>query len=175
MPTSTFNLKENQKAERRLVATYVDVSGSSMNSEWEWELLGAGIEDSAIEFNPDMATLTDILGITETTVNKFEEQQSFDPNTLRGGQKLNAILLDIALRRAYSELSNFNVMRAYQLLGTTSAIKAHIDKGCTITPQSLGGSSYVDMPIQVNFSGDRIHGTIDKMKNPTFTADTMGG
>ena len=41
-----LNLKENQKAQRRLLATYVDVSTTG---EYQWELIGAGVEESAIE------------------------------------------------------------------------------------------------------------------------------
>lgn len=166
MATKDFNMASNVKAERKMVATYVDVGTSDTP---EWEIVGAGVEESSIEFNADVSTVTDILGITETSVNKFEEAQSFDPNELRGGQKLNAILLDIVRRRAFSELSNFKVMRAYKFLGTDSAIEAEYDTGCTITPQSLGGSSYVGMPIDINFSGERTFGTVNSLKNPTFT------
>ncbi len=172
MSNKQFNLMENQKAERKLMATYVDVSGKKpQDTNWipEWEILGAGIEESSVELNADIATTTDILGYTETLINKFEEQQTLEPNTLKGGQKLNAILLDITLRRAYSELSNFTVMRAYQLIGEAEKATAHYDMGCTITPTSLGGSSYLDMPMQVNFSGNRVFGTVDSLKNPVFT------
>lgn len=49
------------------------------------------------------------------------------------------------------------------------AIKA---KNCTIVPQSLGGSSYVDMPMNVYLSNDKTLGTVTIANGvPTFKAD----
>lgn len=168
----SFNLLENQKAERKLFGTYVDVSGKHPDDQdWvpEWEVVGAGVEESSVELNPDTETTTDVLGITETSINKLEETQTFEPNTARGGQKLNPMLHDIIDRRALTELSLFTVLRAYSYLGAAGTYKAYYDKNCTINVTSLGGSAHVDMPIEISFSGDRVHGTVDKMKNPVFT------
>lgn len=168
MAGTDFNMAGTAKAERKLMATFVNV-GTTL--EKSWEIVGAGIEDSSIEFGADVSSVTDILGNTETSVNKFEEKQSLDPNELRGGQLLNSKLLDIARRRAYSEFSQFEVMRAWKILGTSTAITAELDTGCTITPQSVGGASYIGMPIEISFSGNRTFGTIDSFTDPTFTAD----
>ena len=170
-----FNLDNNQKAERRLFAVYVDVSGKTPDDTmWtpEWEVAGKGVEDSSVELNPDAESTTDILGITETTVNKLEEKQSFEPNTIRGGQKLNSILLEMVRKGELSKLANFTVMRAWAFLGSEGDFEAEYDKGCTIIPNSIGGASYVDMPMEVAYSGDRVFGTVNKLDNPTFTPST---
>ena len=58
---------------RKQMITYVNVGTSSAP---EWEAVGVKVEDSSIEFNPDTETITDILGVTHTTVNKVEATQS---------------------------------------------------------------------------------------------------
>ena len=62
MATNAFNLSDNVKAERKLLVTAVNVGTDSAP---EWEVIGAGIEDSSVELNPDVSTVTDILGITQ--------------------------------------------------------------------------------------------------------------
>lgn len=162
----------NQKGERKYLVTAINC-GDSINETSGtpvWEIVGAGVEDSSIEYSPDKETVTDILGITETTVNKLELSQSLDPMTIRGGQKLSFKLLDIVSRNAVSELSNFEVMQIWAFIsdksGTPEVTKlyAEVHKNCTITPESLGGSSYIDMPITIDFSNDKVLGTVKQIQ-----------
>ena len=91
MPEATeFNLTNGQKAERKLLVTAINVGDSITESSGspDWQIVGVGVEDSSIEYNPDTETITDILGITTTTVNKLETSQSLDPMTIMGGSKL---------------------------------------------------------------------------------------
>ena len=178
---SNFNLADNEKAQRKLLVTAVNVGASvaSQVGSPEWQVVGVGVEDSAIEFNPDTETITDILGITETTVNKLETSQNLEPMTIRGGSKLAVKLYN---QIKYSKLSEFPlyevvVISAFARVGegTTAspyAYEAEVHKNCTLTPQSIGGSSYVDMPININFSNDKIQGTVNaytKSDTITFT------
>ena len=171
-----FSLSTNPKAERKLLVTCVNTSKTSSK---EWTVIGAGVEDSSVEYNADIETITDILGITETTVNKLEPSQSLEPMTIRGGNKLLENLTDIIERNAVSELAQVEVMliRAYIDEGTEGTHKYHaeVHKNCTITPQSVGGSAYVDMPITINFSNDKELGTVNgytKNDTITFTPNT---
>lgn len=165
---SEFNLNPNQKAERKLLVTAVNVGTSDKP---EWEVIGAGVEDSSIELNPDVSTTTDILGITETDVNKVEPKQSFEPYTIRGGSKLAFILFDIYQRKAWSELANFDVLQMYGFLdGTTvGTFAAEKQTGCTIAINSIGGSAHVDMPIEISYSNDSVLGTVNKLKGADIT------
>ena len=46
-----------------------------------------------------------------------------------------------------------------------------MQKNCTINITSLGGSAYVDMPIEISFSNDSTKGTVTISDGvPTFTA-----
>ena len=164
---ATINLADNQKAERKLLVTCVNV-GDSVTVESgtpEWQPIGVGVEDSSIEYNPDTETITDILGITETTVNKLETSQSLDPMTVRGGSKLAEKLYDQVKYNRLSEMAMWEVMQIHAYVGDeTNGYDAEVHKNCTLTPQSLGGSSNVDMPIDINYSNDKIHGTVNDYK-----------
>ena len=172
---TVFNLKDGQKAERKLLVTAVNVgdSISSGSGTPEWQIIGVGVEDSSIEYNPDTETITDILGITETTVNKLETSQTLEPMTVRGGSKLAIKLYNQIKYNRVSEFAMYEVMQIHAYVGTDGAYEAEVHKNCTITPQSLGGDAYVDMPIDINYSNDKVHGTVDNYKygsTITFTA-----
>lgn len=170
----TVNLGAGQRAQRKTlitVAEWTDNSGSS--AEQVREILGARTEDSSIEFNPDTETSTDILGITYTDVNKTEPQQDFDPYYLLGGSKLGAYLAEAALENnipAYNGTFTLYIITAF--MGTTGAYKCVKHEGCTILPTSIGGDSYVSMPIEVHYSNKITTGTVDKLSDDfEFTAD----
>lgn len=162
-----FNVGSGVKATRKLLMTFVDVGD---NSTPEWELVGRGVEESSIELNPATTTVTDILGITDTTVEKWEPNQSFEPNTVRGGSKLNFKLHQIWQNKQPELLSQFNVLLVYAYLGEETEFEAEMQKNCTINITSIGGSATVDMPIEINFSNDSVKGTVTMANGvPTFT------
>lgn len=162
-----FNVGAGVKAARKLLMTYVDVSDSGTP---EWELVGRGVEDSSIELNPNTETVTDILGITETAVTKWEASQSFAPNTVKGGSKLNFKLHQIWQDKKPELLSKFNVLIVYAYIGESKTFEAERQKNCTINITSIGGSAYVDMPIEILYSNDSVKGTATLADGvPTFT------
>lgn len=163
---AAFNLSTNQKAERKLLVTAVNVGDSITESGGTpiWQVVGAGVEDSAIEYNPDKETVTDILGVTETTVNKFETSQDLDPMTVRGGSTLAVKLYNQVKYNRMSEFAMYEVMQIHAYVGTDGAYEAEVHKNCTLTPTSIGGSSYVDFPISIDFSNDKVHGTVNSYK-----------
>lgn len=162
-----FNVGAGVKASRKLLMTFVNVSDSA--DAPEWELVGRGVEDSAIELNPNTETVTDILGITETSVTKWEPNQSFDPNTVKGGSKLNFKLHKIWQDKIPELLSKFDVLIVYAYVGEGSTFDAEVQKNCTINITSIGGSAYVDMPIEIQFSNDTEKGTVTIANGvPTF-------
>lgn len=138
------------------------------------EILGARTEDSSIEFNADIETTTDILGITYTDVNKTEPQQDFDPFYLLGGSELGSYLAEAALAndiQKYNGMFSIYIITAF--IGTAGAYNAVKHSGCSIIPASIGGDSYVSMPIEVHYSNDITKGTVDKLSDDfTFTPET---
>lgn len=167
----TINLESGVRAERKTLLTVAEWGTGSSPSR---ELLGARTEDSNIEFNPDIETMTDILGITYTDVNKTEPQQSFDPYTVMGGSALADYLTEAALRNDISAYNGrFTVYLITAFKGTSGAYYAVKHTGCSIIPQSIGGDSWVNMPLEVHLSNDITEGTVDKLSADfVFTAAT---
>lgn len=166
-----INMKNGQRAQRKTLITVAEWSDGSDTQVRE--ILGARTEDSSIEFNPDTETTTDILGITYTDVNKTEPQQDFDPYYLLGGSKLGAYLSQAALENRIDDYNGtFNVYIIAAFAGTAGSYKAVKHTGCSILPTSIGGDSYVSMPIEVHFSNNITNGTVDKLSDDfVFAAD----
>lgn len=166
-----FNVGAGVKAPRKLLKHYVNVGTGETK---EWELLGVGVEDSAIETNFETETVNDILGNSETSVTGASPSQSFEPFTVRGGSKLAFKLHEIWLNKEYEKLSKFDMLTVYGYVGSeTDGYDADMQSDCTITFGSIGGSAYVDMPITVNYSDKKERGTVKFAEGvPTFTKAT---
>lgn len=173
-----IKLADGQRAQRKYLITVAEWTPKGADSPSR-EILGARTEDSSIEFNPDIQTSTDILGITYTDVNKTEPQQTFDPYYLLGGSELGAYLATAALENdidAYNNVFDVYIITSFITSGTASEsdgkYKCVKHKGCSILPNSLGGDSYVSMPIELHFSNNIEKGTVDKLtKDFEFTKD----
>lgn len=165
----SFNLTEGQRAERKMLITVAEWNDGSANVR---EVLGTRTEDSSIEYNPDISTMTDIRGINYTDLNKTQPQQSFDPFLILGGSKLGEKLNDIRRRNAVSELNNFTMYIITAFVGEKGKYEAEKHKHCTITYESFGGQDFVNFPITVYYSNDSETGTVDKLGDDfTFTSD----
>lgn len=178
MAELNMTLADRERAQRKTLITVAEWTPTGATEPIR-EILGARTEDSSIEFNADIATSTDILGITYTDVNKTEPQQTFDPFFLLGGSKLGEYLVDAALENRINDYNGkFNVYIIAAFLndkqGETPATKYRTVKhtGCSIIPTSLGGDSYVSMPIEVHYSNEITKGAVDKLADDfVFTAD----
>lgn len=167
-------INTNGEVLRKYMVTYVDVAEAGATTPI-WEAQGIKVEDSSIELNPDISTITDILGITYSDVNKMEASQTLDPNTLRMGAKLSEKMLDIYRRGALNEYSQFKVLIVYGFLGSAGSYEADLETGCTVVPNAIGGSSRVDMPFVINLSGNKTLGTVNAFypaTDVTFTPAT---
>lgn len=161
MAVTQFNLTNGKRAERKLLITVAEWSEGG-NSPVR-EILGTRTEDSSIEYNPDIETTTDILGINYTDINRTQPQQDFDPYLVLGGSKLGAFLNDIRSRNALAELNQFTVYVITAFVGTAGSYAAEKHENCTITYNSMGGDTNVNFPISVYFSNKITNGTVDKL------------
>lgn len=170
MPIAQFNLAQNQRAERKLLITVAEWAEDNTQVR---EILGRRTEDSSIDYNADIETTTDILGINYTDLNRTQPQQDFDPYLILGGSKLGAKLNDIRRRNALSELDNFTVYIITAFVGdSTNGYATEKHTGCTIVYNSIGGDANVNMPISVYFSNNITTGTVDKLSDDfAFTPD----
>ncbi len=170
-----INLSAGQRAERKLLITVAEWHEGETQVR---EILGTRTEDSAIEYNADITTSTDIRGFNYTDINRTQPQQDFDPFLVLGGSKLAAMLNDIRRRNAISELNQFTIYVITAFIGNaTNGYEAEKHDGCTIAYNSIGGDANVNFPISVYFSNNITTGTVDKLSDDfTFTADvTVGG
>jgi hypothetical protein len=170
MAVQEFNLATGQRAERKLLITVAEWMEGSQQVR---EILGTRTEDSSIDYNPDIETTTDILGINYTDMNRTQPQQDFDPFIILGGSKLGAKLNDIRRRNALSELSQFTVYIITAFIGSASeGYAAEKHTGCTIAYNSIGGDTNVNFPISVYYSNKITTGTVNKLADDfEFTAD----
>ena len=171
-----INLNDGQRAERKLlvtVAEWEEKLDGTTGTEQVRELLGTRIEDSPVQYNPDIQDSTDILGNNYTDVNKTQPTQEFSPNTIIGGSRLSAYLNDIRRRNALSELQGFTIYLITAFIGnSTSGYECEKHSNCSITYDSIGGSSNVDFPYTVHFSNNITTGTVNKIASDfTFTPD----
>lgn len=164
------NLANGQRAQRKLLITVAEWGAGTTNLKRE--ILGTRTEDSSIELNADIQTSTDIRGITYTDVNKTEPQQSFDPYYLLGGSELGEYLNMAMLENdinAYNGVFTIYIISAY-IGGADDGYFTVKHTGCSIIPTSLGGDSYVNMPIEVHLSNNITKGTVDALTdNFVFT------
>lgn len=168
VPTQ-INLTTGQRAERKLLITVAEWTEGSTQVR---EILGTRTEDSSIEYNADIETTTDILGINYTDINRTQPQQDFDPFLVLGGSKLAALLNDIRRRNAIAELNQFTMYIITAFVGSSGSYEAEKHTNCTIAYNSIGGDTNVNFPISVYFSNQITTGTVDKLANDfEFTPD----
>ena len=172
-------LNPGERAQRK---TLITVAEWGTGETPDREILGTRTEDSSIEFNADIETSTDILGNNYSDVNRTQPQQDFDPFYLLGGSKLGEYLLQAALENDIAKYNNvFTVYIITAVIdggsGTTHSYKTVKHADCSIIPTSIGGDSYVNMPIEVHYSNKITVGTVDKLSDDfTFTETTnIGG
>lgn len=171
VPTQ-FNLDAatHQRAERKLLITVAEWMDGSTPVR---EILGRRTEDSSIEYNPDVSTSTDILGINYSDLNKTQPQQDFDPFLILGGSKLGEKLNDIRRRNALTELNQFTIYVITAFIGDATngyAAEKHVE--CTILYNSMGGDTKVNFPISVYLSNNSTLGTVNKLTDDfTFSED----
>lgn len=172
-PRNTMQYEDIPDRLRVKRQTLITVAEWGEGASSQREVLGARTEDSSIEFNADIETTTDILGVTYTDVNKTEPQQDFDPYMLLKDSALGDYLTQAALANDIDKYSNcFTIYIIAAFLGSNGSYKCVKHEGCSIIPQSIGGDTYVSMPIEVHYSNQITSGTVDKLGDDfVFTAD----
>lgn len=164
------NSTAGQKFERETLLTFVNVgrkySDTSGTGTPNYVPLGKGVEDSSLEFDMDVNTVHDILGNTVTTVGGFTITQTFDPCYAEKGSTLHQKLNQYLNEKEYSKFSQFDVvvvklfctnnMGTEQLPDYWAYAELHQDSD--VHPTSLGGQDYVNMPLSVTLSDDKVKG-----------------
>lgn len=160
------NARNGQMIRRPNLASYINLGTAfktaTEQSPTDFRGLGRGTESSAIAYNLDKTKQTDIWGNTETRYNKSQPTQNFEPSTARVGSKLHKTLLEIMDKDELEKLSMFEILVVKrfwsQTFGDTTYYYAELHKNCAVGPREFGGSDYLDMPLDVDYSNDKILG-----------------
>ena len=95
----------------------------------EWELQGDRIEELSLELNPNVETVTDVTGVTATTLDKYEEQTSVEPYYAKRESKLflPVLCVRISIIRGFTaETARYAGKAGKQALFARS-LRAYID------------------------------------------------
>lgn len=152
---------------------FADVSAAGDGASPEWELQGSKIEDMSIELNPNVETMTDVTGVSATTLDKYEEQTSVEPYYAKRESKLAAILYNIVRNRKTLSDCERTFCCVNIFAGANSAFDAWTQKAI-IAVQSFGGNTKgLQIPYTIHWIGEREYGTA-KIDNGTMTFTKTG-
>ena len=176
MPSTIPQIKGTGDVQRKYMACAIDVSEDPATPDFV--VVGYKITSSAVEFNPDEETGTDINGRNFSSVNKFEPSQTFEPHRVTAG-RLGAIGAKLIQYFRFNELEKFSQFKCVLIHGylaenfPNGPFPADKYDKCTLTPQSLGGESWLEAPFNVVFGGDVTHGTVDSLLDSTAFTETV--
>ena len=144
---------------------FADVGVSSAP---EWELQGGRIEDMSLEMNPNVETVTDVTGVTETTHDKYEKQTSVSPYYAKRDSKMAAWLYNVVREeKTLSDVEKtFCVVNIFA--GSDGAYDAWTQNG-VVAVQSFGGDTKgLQIPYNIHWIGEKVFGTA-AISNGTMT------
>ena len=158
MESLTFNTKENQTIERKLLVCCLNTGTAD---DPVWSPVGKRVEDSSAEYDWGEESVTDILGDTYTSMSAPKITQSFDPYQLDGADKAQLKIWNDAIRNQDTgAMCNNDMLILHMYAGTKdTALFAERYAACAVKPTSLGGASKLAMPIEVVYGGQRTIGT----------------
>jgi len=144
-------------AQRQLLVTAIDVSNSGYN------IIGRRVADSSISFGTTVTTETDILGMTETTVNSMNESQTFSI-PVNDDYEITGWMLDVYRRRAFNEFTGLKVLQIHAFEGAAGSYEAIEFDSCTIEPTDFGGSGTdgrINLSFTLHYGGQVRRGTVN--------------
>lgn len=156
------------KLERSAMAHYLD---SSFGKETPvWFLLGADLEELAVELNPDMEPYKNILGQAGVRDNGYEPQATAEPYYANPDDSIYEPLRDIAMERKTGDACKTKVL---EVMIEDVAAASHLAylEDVVVKPTSYGGdTSGVSIPFDLYFCGNRKKGTVTITAGvPAFT------
>lgn len=124
----------------------------------EWELQGDRIEELSLELNPNVETVTDVTGVTATTLDKYEEQTSVEPYYAKRESKLFAWLYSVV--RDKKTLTD--VEKTFCCVNIFAESEGKYDawtQKAIVAVQSYGGSTKgLQLPYNIHWIGERTYG-----------------
>lgn len=153
---------------RREFAMFVDISLDDEGTNWE--IVGRKIEDLSLEMNPNVETLTDITGLTQTTLDKYEKQTSVSPYYARRDSKMSEWLYNVVRNEKTLSDVEKNFLCVNIFAGADGSYDAWTQKAI-VAVQSYGGDTKgVQIPYTLYWIGEKTFGTVSIADGvPTFS------
>lgn len=147
---------------------FADVSPDSDGTEWE--IVGKKIEDMSLEMNPNVETMTDITGETQTTLDKYEKQTSVSPYYAKRESKMAQWLYNVV--RDEKTLSD--VEKTFLCVNIFAGADGSFDawtQTAVVAVQSYGGNTQgLQIPYTLHWIGAKTFGTVSiEDGKPTFS------
>ena len=157
------------KLERKALAHYLDSTfGGEVPS---WFLIGSDLEELAVELNPDVESVENILGETSVRDNGYEPSTAVDPYYANPEDAIYEKLRDIAMERKKGDACKSKILEVI-IEDTKATSHLAFQEDVVVKPTSYGGGTDgVAIPFDVHFAGNRKKGTVTIVDGvPTFTA-----
>lgn len=160
---------------RKEFMLFADVSESSATPEWE--LQGDKVEEMSLEMNPNIETITDVTGVTSSTLDKYEKQTSVSPYRAKRESKFFPILYGIVrdektlseVERTFLCVNIFDSTVTGEGENEVTTYAAWTQQAIIAVQSYGGGTTGLDIPYSLYWTGEKVHGSFDP-KSKTFTA-----
>lgn len=147
---------------------FADVSPDGDSTEWE--IVGKKIEDMSLEMNPNVETMTDVTGETQTTLDKYEKQTSVSPYYAKRESKMAAWLYNVVREEKTLSDVEKTFLCVNIFAGADGSFDAWTQKA-VVAVQSYGGSTKgLQIPYNIHWIGEKTFGTVSiEEGKPNFT------
>lgn len=138
-------------------------------TSYEWELIGDRVEEMSLTMNPNIETVSDITGMTETTLDKYQVETEVTPMRARRDSKLFAILYDIVknektlsdVEREFLCVSVFDSETTGTGEGAATAYAAWKQRAVIAVQSFGGGTTGLDIPFVIHWVGGKAQGSFN--------------
>lgn len=137
-----------------------------------WELQGSRIEELSLEMNPNIETVRDITGITDTVLDSYDKQTSVSPYYAKRDSKMAQWLYNVV--REEKTLSD--VEKTFCCVNIFAGAEGSYDawtQTAIVAVQSYGGDTKgLQIPYNLHWIGEKTFGTATIAGGVlTFTAE----
>ena len=134
----------------------------------EWELQGDRNEELTHELNPNVESGEDVTGQTYADLDKYEEETAVETYRAKRDSKWAVVLYNIIkYRKTLTDVVHqFLIVNTFA--GADGAYDAWLQKGVVAVQSHAGDTKGMNMPYNIHWTGERIHGTFD-LETLTFT------
>lgn len=157
------------KAKRESAMLLMNVGTSAAK---EWELLGRGIEDMSRSLNNEVEAVKDVTGVTDVNVVAGAQTTTVDPVKFERESKVSRILYDIYKYNKELDDVVYEFVEVFTEDKTGENEYAAFLQSGAVDLKSWGGDTKaVNSPFDINWKGQRIHGTFNALTK-VFTPST---